>query len=74
MTYNRFVADTRGCLPPDRWYPINSFQIWLEMMLYSIGEVEVGDEFRRGRLSSEQYLILDKESVDEERDFLNSHN
>lgn len=69
-----FVANTSGCLPSNRWYAINSFQIWLEMMLYSVGQVEVGDEFRRSRLSSEQYLVLDKESIEEEEDFLNSHN
>lgn len=69
-----FVSSTGGSLPSDRWYPVNSFQIWLEMMLYSIGELAVGDEFRRGRLSSEQYLVLERESVDEEQDFLNSHN
>lgn len=69
-----FVANTSGCLPSNRWYAINSFQIWLEMMLYSIGQVEVGNEMRESRLSSEQYLVLDKESIDEEQDFLNSHN
>lgn len=69
-----FVASTSGCLPSNRWYAINSFQIWLEMMLYSIGQMDVVEEFRRSRLSSEQYHVLDKESIDEEQDFLNSHN
>jgi hypothetical protein len=69
-----FVANTSGCLPSRRWYAINSFQIWLEMMVYSLGQVDVGDEFRRSRLSSEQYLVLDKESIDEEEGFLKSHN
>lgn len=67
-----FVANTSGCLSSTRWYAINSFQIWLEVMVYSLGQVKVGDEFRRSRLSSEQYLVLDKESIEEEEDFLNS--
>lgn len=69
-----FVTNTSGCLPSNRWYAINSFQIWLETMVHSLGQVEVGDEFRTSCLSSEQYLVLDKESIDEEENFSNSHN
>lgn len=60
-----FMANTSGCLPSTRWYAIDSFQIWLEVVVNSLGQVEVGDEFKRSRLSSEQYLVLDKESTEE---------